>query len=152
MEKEIPTSNLAECSAQASQFMFENLRTTTELAAGLVRASPKSKNDLDQKVKPTMYQFYVRQLRKLSVFKYVGAAAAAFSLVAVVSPGGASAQDKAAVLLPGSINDQSWNAQGYEGVKKLKAMGWDVAYTENVQAADMAQALQDYASKGYTLI
>jgi basic membrane protein A and related proteins len=72
-----------------------------------------------------------------------------FSPVLAVS---AMAQDKAAVLLPGSINDQSWNAQGYDGVKALKAMGWDVAYSENVQPSDMAQALQDYAGKGYTLI
>ena len=69
-----------------------------------------------------------------------------------LAPLGASAQDKAAVLLPGSINDQSWNAQGYAGVLGLKEKGWDVAYSENVQPADMAQALQDYARKGYTLI
>jgi basic membrane protein A and related proteins len=69
-----------------------------------------------------------------------------------LAPLGASALDKAAVLLPGSINDQSWNAQGYAGVLGLKEKGWDVAYSENVQPADMAQALQDYARKGYTLI
>ena len=46
---------------------------------------------------------------------------------------------KAAMLLPGSINDQSWNAQGYQGVERLKAMGWEVAYSENVQAADMVE-------------
>jgi basic membrane protein A and related proteins len=64
----------------------------------------------------------------------------------------ASAADKAAILLPGSINDQSWNAQGYDGVKRLKAMGWDVAYSENVQPADMAQAMRDYARRGYKLV
>ena len=69
-----------------------------------------------------------------------------------LAPLSAPAQDKAAVLLPGSINDQSWNAQGYAGVVSLKEKGWDVAYSENVQPADMAQALQDYARKGYTLI
>ena len=69
-----------------------------------------------------------------------------------ISPTSASAQDKAAVLLPGSINDQSWNAQGFQGVGSLKALGWDVAYSENVQPADMAQALQDYARRGYTLL
>ena len=80
------------------------------------------------------------------------ASVAALSFAAVTLAGGVFAQDKAAFLLPGSINDQSWNAQGYSGVKKLKEMGWDVAYSENVQPSDMAQALQDYASKGYTLI
>jgi basic membrane protein A and related proteins len=81
------------------------------------------------------------------------AAAIALSLLATIFLTlNASAQDKAAVLLPGSINDQSWNAQGYAGVLRLKEKGWDVAYSENVQPADMAQALQDYARKGYTLI
>jgi simple sugar transport system substrate-binding protein/basic membrane protein A len=82
----------------------------------------------------------------------IGAAIISFGCLAVAIPMSSFGQDKAAVLLPGSINDQSWNAQGYEGVKKLKSTGWDVAYSENVQPADMAQALEDYASKGYTLI
>lgn len=82
-----------------------------------------------------------------------GMIAIALSLFALnLGPVSASAQDKAAVLLPGSINDQSWNAQGYAGVLRLKEKGWDVAYSENVQVADMAQALEDYARKGYTLI
>ena len=99
-----------------------------------------------------MHQFDKQPLAKLSAFRCFEAAIAALCLAAVVLPGGAFAQDKAAVLLPGSINDQSWNAQGYSGVTKLKSMGWEVAYSENVQPSDMAEALQDYARKGYTLI
>ncbi len=38
-----------------------------------------------------------------------------------------AAPAKAAILLPGSINDQSWNAAGFAGAEKLKAKGWDVA-------------------------
>ncbi|MBV9674478.1 MAG: BMP family protein [Verrucomicrobia bacterium] len=71
---------------------------------------------------------------------------------ALVLPLRAFSQDKAAVLLPGSINDQSWNAQGYSGVKKLQEMGWQVAYSENVQPSDMSQALADYAKKGYNVV
>jgi len=96
-------------------------------------------------------KFENRPLKKVSRSICLGAALGVFALIAA-SPAGLSAQDKAAVLLPGSINDQSWNAQGYAGVKELKNMGWDVAYSENVQPSDMAQALADYASKGYTLI
>ncbi|MET0220707.1 MAG: BMP family protein [Tardiphaga sp.] len=66
--------------------------------------------------------------------------------------GQAIAAEKAAFLLPGSINDQSWNAQGYQGAEKLKAVGWDVAYTENVQVADMVEALRDYARKDYSVV
>jgi simple sugar transport system substrate-binding protein/basic membrane protein A len=89
--------------------------------------------------------------KKFSHSIRAGAALWVFVLAAL-SPGVSIAQDKAAVLLPGSINDQSWNAQGYSGVIKLKSIGWVVAYSENVQPSDMAQALQDYASKGYPLI
>ena len=88
-------------------------------------------------------------------YTILGSLSAALSVLTVglwILPAGASAQDKAAVLLPGSIDDQSWNAQGYQGVASLKALGWDVAYSENVQPADMAQALQDYARRGYTLL
>jgi basic membrane protein A and related proteins len=74
------------------------------------------------------------------------------ALLATWSPEKTLAVDKAAVLLPGSINDQSWNAQGYAGLLKLKEMGWETAYSENVQPADMAESLRDYAKRGYTLI
>ena len=56
-----------------------------------------------------------------------------------VGAGGVSSQatpGKVAMLLPGSINDQSWNAAGYAGLTKLKTMGIEIAYSENVQAAD----------------
>jgi len=88
--------------------------------------------------------------RDLGRYSAVAIAWLIFGMNFLGSP--ASAQDKAAVLLPGSINDQSWNAQGYSGVLRLKEKGWEVAYSENVQPADMAQALQDYARKGFTLI
>ncbi len=64
---------------------------------------------------------------------------------------GAQAQ-QAAMLLPGSINDQSWNAQGYAGLTKLKDIGYEIAYSENVPAADHVEAMRDYARRGFTLV
>jgi basic membrane protein A and related proteins len=64
---------------------------------------------------------------------------------------GAQAQ-QAAMLLPGSINDQSWNAQGYAGLTKLKEIGYEIAYSENVPAADHVEAMRDYARRGFTLV
>jgi len=66
--------------------------------------------------------------------------------------GAAAAEDKAAFLFPGSINDQSWNAQGYAGAETLKTKGWKIAYTENVAAADMVEALRDYAQQDYKVV
>ena len=42
-----------------------------------------------------------------------------------VALGAAHAQDKAAMLLPGSVNDQSWNAIGFAALNKLKEAGAD---------------------------
>src|SRR5256714_14839071 len=64
---------------------------------------------------------------------------------AVLSQGG-----KVAMLLPGSINDQSWNAAGYAGLVKLKDTGMEIAYSENVQAADHVEAMKDYARRGFS--
>src|SRR5262245_64752651 len=57
---------------------------------------------------------------------------------------------KVAMLLPGSINDQSWNAAGYAGLLKLKQQGSEIAYPENVQAADHIEAMKDYARRGFS--
>ena len=75
---------------------------------------------------------------------------AAVVAVAMLSTGGDAQSGKVAMLLPGSINDQSWNAAGYAGLQKLKAQGMEVAYSENVQAADHIEAMKDYARKGFS--
>jgi simple sugar transport system substrate-binding protein/basic membrane protein A len=59
---------------------------------------------------------------------------------------------KVAMLFPGSVNDQSWNQSGYAGLMHLKQFGFEVAYSENVSAADHVAALRDYAHQGYNLI
>jgi basic membrane protein A and related proteins len=69
-----------------------------------------------------------------------------------LSVGPAAAEDKAAILLPGSINDQSWNALGYAILKSLEGHGFATAYSENVADADEAEALRDYASQGYNIV
>lgn len=78
-------------------------------------------------------------------------AAGLASLLAVAAGGPAQAQ-KAAMLLPGSINDQSWNAQGHNGLTKLKDLGFEIAYSENVPAADHVEAMRDYARRGFNVI
>jgi simple sugar transport system substrate-binding protein/basic membrane protein A len=75
---------------------------------------------------------------------------AAVVAVASLSAGGSAQGGKVAMLLPGSINDQSWNAAGYAGLQKLKGQGMEVAYSENVQAADHIEAMKDYARKGFS--
>lgn len=66
--------------------------------------------------------------------------------------GTAAPTGRVAFLMPGSINDQSWNAQAFGAAERLKTLGWEVAYTENVQAADMVEALRDYARRRFDVV
>jgi simple sugar transport system substrate-binding protein/basic membrane protein A len=63
-----------------------------------------------------------------------------------------AAENKAAMLLPGSINDQSWNADGYAGLQKIKDLGFEVAFTENIDAADHVDTMRDYARRGFNIV
>jgi basic membrane protein A len=60
---------------------------------------------------------------------------------------------KVAMVLPGPISDNDWNSVGYNGLQSAaKALGVEVAYSENVSDADAERVLRDYASRGYGLI
>lgn len=74
------------------------------------------------------------------------------TIALTASPLVAIAQEKIAFLFPGSINDQSWNAHGFQGVEKLKSLGWEVAYSENVQAADMVESMRHYSRRKFTVV
>jgi basic membrane protein A and related proteins len=69
--------------------------------------------------------------------------------------GGGKEPVKMALVLPGNINDLSWNQMAYEGAKQLEEEGLvDLAYTESVpeDAASVTQAVSGYADQGYELI
>jgi hypothetical protein len=83
--------------------------------------------------------------RRLAFMVLTVALALALGSTSVLSQGG-----KVAMLLPGSVNDQSWNAAGYAGLLKLKDTGMEIAYSENVQAADHVEAMKDYARRGFS--
>lgn len=66
----------------------------------------------------------------------------------VLTPAAAQAP-KVAMVFPGSINDQSWNANGYGALTALKNKGVETAYSENVQPSDHIEAMKDYARRGF---
>ena len=72
--------------------------------------------------------------------------------VSAFAPQALAADGKVAMLLPGSINDQSWNASGFGAVAKIKQKGTEVAYSENVPAAEQVETMKDYARRGYTAV
>ncbi|MEA4911015.1 MAG: BMP family protein [Oscillospiraceae bacterium] len=59
---------------------------------------------------------------------------------------------KIAILLPGYITDKSWNQGAYEGLKELELQGYEIAYTEDVQAADMESTFRTYCEDGYDFV
>ncbi len=60
---------------------------------------------------------------------------------------------KAAIVLPGVITDKSANQSGYEGMMLAKEqLGISVAYSEKVAQPDQAEALADYARRGYNVV
>ena len=66
--------------------------------------------------------------------------------------GGASGL-KMVLILPGPINDQSWNATNYSGlVATNEELGTNMEYIENVQASDYESTFRNYAERGYDLI
>lgn len=60
---------------------------------------------------------------------------------------------KVALLMSGAANDQGWNQTAYEGTQKAcEKYGYELAYTENLEAADISAAFADYASAGYDVV
>ena len=89
-------------------------------------------------------------VKRLSHLVVSSALTSAIGLGAVASS--AHAEDKAAILLPGSANDQSWNALGYSILKSLEPHGFKTAFSENVSNADEAEAMRDYARNGFEIV
>lgn len=60
---------------------------------------------------------------------------------------------KVALLLSGAADDQGWNQTAYEGTQKAcEKYGYELAYTENLEVADISAAFADYASAGYDVV
>ena len=60
---------------------------------------------------------------------------------------------KVALLLSGAANDQGWNQTAYEGTQKAcEKYGYELAYTENLEVADISAPFADYASSGYDVV
>ncbi|NLB83881.1 MAG: BMP family ABC transporter substrate-binding protein [Synergistaceae bacterium] len=60
---------------------------------------------------------------------------------------------KMVLLLPGPINDKSWNAANFAGIQEInKELGTKIEYVENVQPGEYEAAFKKYAESGYDLV
>lgn len=60
---------------------------------------------------------------------------------------------KVAMVVQSSVNDGGWGSSCYNGMlTAAEAMGWETAYTEEVEESDFVSAFTDYANLGYDMI
>lgn len=57
-----------------------------------------------------------------------------------------------ALLLPGLIDDQSWNQGAFEGLKQAEKAGVRIAYTEKVTQDQQVEVFRNYARRGFEVI
>lgn len=87
-----------------------------------------------------------------STFIFLAAGTAVFTAGAAAKKA-KPADYKIALILPGPINDQSWNATNYAGLLQCnKELGTAMEYQENVQASDYESTFRNYAERGYDLV
>jgi basic membrane protein A len=60
---------------------------------------------------------------------------------------------KVALVLPGTINDEGWNATAYRGLMKIEEeLGLETSCSEMVKMSDYTQVYRNYADSGFNLI
>ena len=60
---------------------------------------------------------------------------------------------RVAMVLPGTITDQSWNQAGHEGLMLAKdELGVEVAFSEKIGQPDQAETMSDYARRGFGVV
>lgn len=60
---------------------------------------------------------------------------------------------KVALLTPGPVSDDGWNASAYEGLERIqKELGAEVAHKESKNEGEFKQDFRDFARRGYALV
>jgi len=80
-------------------------------------------------------------------------------LAAACGPGGSKHADgaqsafKVALLTPGPVSDQSWNAGAYNGLLRIRdSLGATISHIETKTPADFEESFRQYGAQGYTLV
>ena len=85
--------------------------------------------------------------------KLVAVLGSAAAITAVGSNSAFADKLKVAIVMPGNITDKSWSQAGYEGINQAgEALDLDVAYSEKIAQPDQAEAIADYARRGYKVV
>src|SRR5437879_6266861 len=60
---------------------------------------------------------------------------------------------RVALLTPGPISDQSWNAGAYQGLMRIRdSLGADVSHIQTKTPAEFEENFRQYGAQGYRLV
>jgi basic membrane protein A len=60
---------------------------------------------------------------------------------------------KVALLTPGPVSDEGWNAMAYTGLQRIeKEVGAEIAHMETASPGDMKEGFRDFATRGFQLV
>ena len=63
------------------------------------------------------------------------------------------ARFRVAMLTPGPISDQSWNAGAYEGLMRIRdSLGGEVSHIQTTAPAEFEENFRQYGAQGYDLV
>ena len=69
------------------------------------------------------------------------------------SPSGESSAVRVALLTPGPISDQAWNAGAYQGLMRIRdSLGAQTSHIQVKTPADFEENFRQYAASGYALV
>jgi basic membrane protein A len=69
------------------------------------------------------------------------------------APSGSDASFKVALLTPGPISDQSWNAGAYEGLMRIRdSLKAQVSHIQTKTPAEFEENFRQYGAQGYALV
>jgi len=89
---------------------------------------------------------------KLNRRRFLGTTAVALAAGVRILPARAATL-KVAIVMPGNITDKSWSQSGYEGIERIRSeLGVETAFSEKVAQPDQAEAMADYARRGYNIV
>lgn len=99
-------------------------------------------------------------LTNMFLRKYFGLSAlihiSALSIVACGSGRDQQAADDAfrvALLTPGPISDQAWNAAAYQGLERMRdSLGAEISHIQTKTPAEFEENFRQYGAKGYALV
>ena len=101
----------------------------------------------------------IRQIRLLFPTIAIFGFCAFWTVIGAIALGGCHRSPNAnhgfsvALLVPGPISDAGWNAAAYDGLMLIhKRLGADTAMVQTTSPADFADAMRDFAARGFRLV